>query len=217
MKNTKGMVYVCWIITCAGIVIHNSSVLLIVKKCLFLSRFSTWEDVSNQDQMSTEKQYSPNKSLISVRISCFRFRNASQMPCRPWRPLSATFSPFQVKVHINITALCQAHIKCCAFILRSNSQPCVILNQSFINPSCKIWSAIYCFSVNCSKLDRSSPWVTGVHDCSGTLLCSRVSWIFISLCWAFPQTYTILPKVLAPLLMKGLTTLVISMSTNLNV
>ncbi len=31
------------------------------------------------------------------------------------------------------------------------------------------------------------------------------------------QTYTILPKVLAPLLMKGLTTLVISMSTNLNV
>ncbi len=29
--------------------------------------------------------------------------------------------------------------------------------------------------------------------------------------------YTILPKVLAPLLMKGLTTLVISMSTNLNV
>ncbi len=30
-------------------------------------------------------------------------------------------------------------------------------------------------------------------------------------------TYTILPKVLAPLLMKGLTTLVISMSTNLNV
>ncbi len=31
------------------------------------------------------------------------------------------------------------------------------------------------------------------------------------------QIYTILPKVLAPLLMKGLTTLVISMSTNLNV
>ncbi len=31
------------------------------------------------------------------------------------------------------------------------------------------------------------------------------------------MTYTILPKVLAPLLMKGLTTLVISMSTNLNV
>ncbi len=29
--------------------------------------------------------------------------------------------------------------------------------------------------------------------------------------------YTILPKVLAPLLMKGLTTLVISMSMNLNV
>ncbi len=29
--------------------------------------------------------------------------------------------------------------------------------------------------------------------------------------------YTISPKVLAPLLMKGLTTLVISMSTNLNV
>ncbi len=29
--------------------------------------------------------------------------------------------------------------------------------------------------------------------------------------------YTIKPKVLAPLLMKGLTTLVISMSTNLNV
>ncbi len=36
----------------------------------------------------------------------------------------------------------------------------------------------------------------------------------------YPQmkrSYTILPKVLAPLLMKGLTTLVISMSTNLNV
>ncbi len=31
------------------------------------------------------------------------------------------------------------------------------------------------------------------------------------------KRYTILPKVLAPLLMKGLTTLVISMSTNLNV
>jgi len=31
------------------------------------------------------------------------------------------------------------------------------------------------------------------------------------------NTNTILPKVLAPLLMKGLTTLVISMSTNLNV
>ncbi len=30
-------------------------------------------------------------------------------------------------------------------------------------------------------------------------------------------SYTILPKVLAPLLMQGLTTLVISMSTNLNV
>ncbi len=29
--------------------------------------------------------------------------------------------------------------------------------------------------------------------------------------------YTVLPKVLAPLLMKGLTTLVISMSSNLNV
>ncbi len=31
------------------------------------------------------------------------------------------------------------------------------------------------------------------------------------------NTFTILPKVLAPLLMKGLTTLVISMSTNLNI
>ncbi len=31
------------------------------------------------------------------------------------------------------------------------------------------------------------------------------------------QMYTILPKVLAPLLMKGLTILAISMSTNLNV
>ncbi len=33
----------------------------------------------------------------------------------------------------------------------------------------------------------------------------------------FIWKYTILPKVLAPLLMTGLTTLVISMSTNLNV
>ncbi len=41
--------------------------------------------------------------------------------------------------------------------------------------------------------------------------------LYIYIYYIYIYIYTILPKVLAPLLMKGLTTLVISMSTNLNV
>ncbi len=48
--------------------------------------------------------------------------------------------------------------------------------------------------------------------------CRTVIVSFVNQSGSFASTYTILQKVLGhPLLMKGLTTLVISMSTNLNV
>jgi len=45
---------------------------------------------------------------------------------------------------------------------------------------------------------------------------SNINYVYIYI-YIYINTNTILPKVLAPLLMKGLTTLVISMRTNLNV
>ncbi len=53
----------------------------------------------------------------------------------------------------------------------------------------------------------------------GSFFCSQLNSFEITApCFSLPvERYTILPKVLAPLLMKALTTLVISMSINLNV